>query len=686
MIAPKGCQDWRVRVMKAVLAVRKKASRWHVGGASREPWGLFAVVFLFTVSSTAGPVPAEESDLYFTILHTNDEHSAILPSPLVDYLPELPDPTVGGFARLSRLVHDIRAAKTAANEPVMLLSAGDILGGGPHFWLIPGGETPEVSIMQRIGYDAITIGNHDFDYGPEILAQYYRAAGYPGAQVTPALVASNLRIPPDHPLAACGIQSTHLIELPNGLRVGYFGLLGKNAAKLASGMTPIDISDPKTAAAAAVSKLQAMGANVIIGLTHAGRYEDEELAAAVPGIDVLITGHFHPMTLETPVRIGDTILAQSSAFLGHLGVLELAYCPKQDRLRLRNSETGQAYLVPIDDSIEEDTAISELITGYTEKLSQLVGRLTNGKVTNIKTPVLSSDFGLDGTKSFVESNLGDFVTDAMRLGVEASTGERVDFAIQANGVIRGDVPSGRTSTSRGQICFYDLVSAIGLGTGRDGNPGYPLVSIYLTGNEIYRVLELTLFLARYADVFFLQISGGRFTYDPAWVDLFRIPFTRFSVPTFRAVVSVDRFIGRGAQADSDGSYRPISRGDDTLYHVVCDAYILSFFPKVAALLPFYKVVPKGREGKEITPGDAILQRDGREFKFWHAVVEYALAQPPGQNGIPVLPSYYERTGMRIIPKSTYLPYVWLIPCLPLLVMICYAFVWSIRRRRCRRKT
>lgn len=650
--------------------------RGHREKAGRSP----VVVSLLIMLLAAGAAIAEEPPLCFTILHTNDEHSALLPVPLVDYHPTADDPTVGGIARLSQLVRDMRAAKDNVDEPVVLVSAGDILGGAPHFWLIPGGEAPEISLMQHIGYDVITIGNHDFDYGPEILAQYYRAAGYPAAGAGTAVVSSNLLIPQGHPLAGCGILDTHMLVLENGLRLGFFGLLGENAAKLATKKAPIEISYLIPAAASAVKTLQAMDADVIIGVTHSGRYEDEAVASAVAGIDVMISGHFHSMALNAPIRVGETILVQSSAYLQHLGVLELAYTPADGTLQIRNEANGQPFLVPINDSITEDPVISKDLAGYTEKLNLLVKRLTDHRVTDIHDTVLHSEFVLEGESPSRESILGDFVTDAMRLIAEERTGERVDFAIQANGVIRGDVRPGSAPYSLNKISFYDLATSIGLGMGHDGNPGYPLVSIYLTGNEIYRVLELTLLLARYSDVFFLQISGGRFVYDPAWVALFRIPFTKVSLPTFRAVREVERFTGRGPQTESGALYQSISRGDDTLYHVVCDYYILSFFPKIAEKIPFYKVVPKDRDGREIGKRDAIIQSGDRELKFWQAVVEYALAQPRGSDGIPRLPEYYARPGTRMVQEHG-LPLVWLIPALALGFLLACILFRKWRRRR-----
>jgi UDP-sugar diphosphatase len=623
---------------------------------SARDWRTCAAGIMVWCLAAAG-IAAAAPEIPFTIVYTNDEHSAVVPAPLVDYHPEEDNPATGGFARLNGLVNGIRAAKADAGEPVVLVSAGDILGGTPYAWLMQRGEAPEIGIMQRIGYDVITIGNHEFDYGSELLGRYYQKAGYPAAHAITALVCSNLVIPAGHPLDECGILDTHLISLDNGLRLGFFGLLGVNAAELAAKMPPVMVSDPVAAAARAVQRLREQDADVIIAVTHAGLDEDRVVAAAVPGIHVMVTGHYHPIEDEL-VQINGTHIVKAGAFLQYLGVLELAYEPETGAVRVRNEETGQPFLVPIDDDARPDPAIAGVIQEYTDKLDELVSELTGGRVEHARDTVMHAGFTLAAGPPRQETNLGNFVTDAMRLAAEEWTGERVDFAIQANGVIRGDVSPGAMPHSKGTIVFYDLATAIGLGVGYDETPGYPLASIHLTGKEIYRMLELSLLLAQYADIFFLQVSGARVTYDPARLILFRIPGTKYPVPSLRAVLGIERFTGSGPQSNADADYAPIPRGDPTLYHVVCDYYILSFIPRFADLLPVYKVVPKDRDGRPIAIRDAILENGGSELKFWQAVVAHAATLPPGNDGSPRVPDYYARTGARIVEKDAYPLILW----------------------------
>lgn len=642
---------------------------------TRRLWSTLCPLALLV--GAAMPADADEV-LYFTVMHTNDEHSALAPAPWVDHDPDGSDPTLGGFARVSTVVNEVRTEKAAAGEPVLLISAADILGGAPYAWLIPGGEAPELSVMQRMGYDIVTVGNHEFDYGPDVLARYYKAAGYPAANDTTTLVASNLRIPAGHPLGEVGLQETHIRTLDNGLKVGFFGLLGQYAAPLAQ-KAPIEATDATEAARRSVQALREAGAEVVIGVTHSGLIDDLDLAAAVPGIDLMVTGHCHTLLTE-PAQVGDTLLVQAGGYLQHLGVVELAYDRAAGRLRSRNAETGRPYVVRIDDSIPEDPAVAAAVAAYTDKLNYLTYRLTGGAVRNVGQHVLHAPEPLVGRLPGQETVLGSFVTDAMRFAVERHTGQPVDIAIQANGVIRGSVPVGTLPSSEERIAFYDLASTVGLGHGGDGIPGFSLASIYLTGNDLYRMFELSLHLsAAYADVFYLQISGARIAYDPARTILFRVPFTRYALPTLRAVRRIELFDGAGPQPLSADAFRAIPRNDDTLYHVVCDAYILSFFPRIAELMPFYQVTPKDRDGNPIDIADAILSNGDGELKVWQAVVAHALEQPVSEDAIPSIAPHYFKTGSRIAHESATPMMLWAVPALA--VVIVPGWLWRRRRRK-----
>jgi len=600
---------------------------------------LLAVILLLP-SSAAG------NTVKFTILHTNDEHSAVIPySPAIDFNESVKDPTIGGFARLASLVKNIKAEKS---EEVMVISAGDFTGGSPFSWLVTEGESPEIALMQKIGYDVITIGNHEFDYGAENLVDCLLNAGYPEANEKTTIVSMNLIAPQEHPMNDI-VKKYHVMELEN-LKIGFIGLLGKDAKTKAYSYEPLDFEDSIQSAKQAVEELKKEGVDLIIAVTHLGVSEDLELAEAVPEIDIIVGGHSHTV-LEEPVVTSDgTTIVQTGDGLKYLGVLELEYNKDNGELKIRNYDTGTPFLIEIDDEIPIDPEVDATIKEYTKKVNAMVYNKT-GK--NTLDTVASADFALT-TRTLQESNIGDFITDAMRLVVEEKTGKKVDFAVFANGEIRGNITPGTMNYSKGKISLYDLLLPVSLGVGEDGSPGSSLVTFYITGEEVYRVLEITILLHQlYGDDFFVQFSGLRYYYNPQNA-IIEIPFVDKKIPSailpnLGSVVKAERYKGTGKQTLNDEDYEVIEK-DDRLYRVVTDNYILSFLPKIAEVLPQLTVEPKDESGNPIPPEDfknLVLKVNGDELKVWQVVVDYTLSQPVNDIGLPQIDEYYREPTKRI---------------------------------------
>jgi 2',3'-cyclic-nucleotide 2'-phosphodiesterase (5'-nucleotidase family) len=211
-------------------------------------------------------------ELYFCILYTNDMHSELIPhSPAVDYLPGEENPAIGGFARLATAVDEIRHNKSKDDEQVLLLDAGDFLGGAPFAWLALNGSAPELTIMQEMGYDAVTIGNHEYDYGPDVLVQYLLQAGYPEAHQETLVLASNTETSSDHALAVCNLyRNSGIFELENGLKVGVFGILGKDAILVTGDSGDVRFLDQHQTARRMVDELEEQGADVVVAISHSG--------------------------------------------------------------------------------------------------------------------------------------------------------------------------------------------------------------------------------------------------------------------------------------------------------------------------------------------------------------------------------------------------------------------------------
>ncbi|WP_285907753.1 bifunctional metallophosphatase/5'-nucleotidase [Pseudodesulfovibrio pelocollis] len=232
-------------------------------------------------------VPAAALEL--TVLHVNDSHSyldATAETLLLDGTPTTA--RLGGWARLARAVEDERAAKSAAKNAtshgVVLLHAGDVVQGDLYFSKY--GGRPEMELLDRLGFDAMVLGNHEFDRGGAFLA---RMLGYARLPVLAANVdASGV------PELAGRIAPFVVLDF-DGEAVGIVGLTLRDTPALSNPGPGLTFSDEAAAARSAVEGLERLGVNKIILLTHVGLARDMELAATVPGVDLIVGGHSHSL-------------------------------------------------------------------------------------------------------------------------------------------------------------------------------------------------------------------------------------------------------------------------------------------------------------------------------------------------------------------------------------------------------
>lgn len=628
---------------------------------------LHTILLLFVCTSS---ISAQDA-LHFTILHTNDEHSNLIPHPVVDYHSTQPNPALGGFARLGGLIQKIRSEKEYSGEPVLLFSGGDIIGGPAFGWLALKGYAAELDLMQMAGYDGIVLGNHEFDFGTNVLASYLSEAGYPDAHSHTSVLGTNFNIPAEHPLSNAQIKRTVVRTLSNGLKVGYFGLLGEDAISKTAFPDPVTFSHYADAARIAVDELMDDGVDVIIAITHSGQVEDVDLAQRVPEIDVIVGGHFHTALYE-PIIVGKTIIVQAGSYLRYLGQIELRWLPDEQRVKVRNDENSTPFQIPVDDTSPIHPEIAERVLWYETELNKIVTEFTDESITDIRQRIALSDFPLSASPPKKESNLGNFITDALRLVSQNETGTKTDIAVQANGAIRGHVNPGTMPWSHNEISFYDLMLTTGLGSGPDGNPGYPVVGFYLTGDEIRRAMEISVLLSEImANNYFLQFSGAGMKYDPSRALWLRVPVTGTPIPSLRSVKNAWLI------NDTDQSRTPLKKKDDQLYRVVTDYYIASFLPQIGKLLPQLDIQFKDANGNPIELNDTVIQRNGKELKVWQAVVSYAMMHIT-KSDISEIPSTYQNTGARLVIVNMY-P-LWILP-LTIIILLSIITFFLIRRIR-----
>lgn len=564
-----------------------------------------------------------EQKIDFTIMHTNDEHSSLLSHrPTEQSYNAEPDEKIGGIARLAALIREKRAERCRDNT--ILVSGGDFLSGDPFSWLSFAGKAPELKLMQEIGYDIITLGNHDLDYGPRHLADYLEAAGYPRASEQTEIIASNTKIPFGHKLDGKGLKDYAVKAISDDIYIGFFAVLGDQALDLIKNRENVNFEHPLVAAENSVRELRNRGADIIVALSHSGLKEDLELVKHVGEIDIIIGAHCHSV-LNTPAVEEDTIITQTGSRLENLGVLDLQYDPAEEEVSLKDKHKKTLYKV--DDRIEPDDHIAKKVSAYAEELDDFVSEVYHQNLQLMKT-AFTADFSVPHLPKYSETPYGNFITDGMRFACQKILEEKVDFAFQASGLIRQGLYPDKGDEAGGEISFYQLASTGSMGSGWDDRPGYPLVSGLLSGREIWRVIELSVLLSEYmGNPFFLQVSGLKFTYDSRRAILFNIPVVNKPLPTGRAVNSVQRYTGEEIQENNDSAdnFEPVPKSDEKMYRIVTDYYLARFIPLVGDRIPFLNVELKNEKGIPFeNMKDAVISNPaGEEMKVWEAIFDYA---------------------------------------------------------------
>ncbi len=270
----------------------------------------FALVFAIATSVAAqntsrrrGVNPVTSDDI--TILQTTDLHHHANGSGHVglDVDPSTGMSTIGAYARIFAYANYVR---TTAGHPVILVDSGDWTMG-TLYDLTLASRPLALFFLSAMRYDCVTLGNHEFDYTPRGLAQMIAAARSAFAFQTP-IVASNMNLAGNSDLAPYfgigkAIQPTYLEQLSNGMKVGFLGLMGEEAAIDAPASAPVTFAPLSTNYAAIQSVVDDLrngqGAQIVIALSHSGTNasgtagEDIELARHLRGIDVIASGHTH---------------------------------------------------------------------------------------------------------------------------------------------------------------------------------------------------------------------------------------------------------------------------------------------------------------------------------------------------------------------------------------------------------
>jgi 5'-nucleotidase/UDP-sugar diphosphatase len=605
---------------------------------------LAGVAILMPGYASAAPAGART----FTILHTNDLHSAFLGlGPAADYSPFTlnDDATRGGYARQATLIAQ-RTAKRNGEGPVLVLCAGDYSMGTP-FGAATRETGGELRLMARMGYDATTLGNHEFDLGPDGLGKSIGMAVKVGK--TPVVLASNTDFSGSDPslaelqrLAKAGAIRRYQVIERGGLRFGLFGVIGKEAISVAVGAGATRFTDPVATARDLVKVLREQEkVDIVIALSHGGvvkgkdgRYtegEDVQLAREVAGIDVVISGHSHTFLGDAVIVDGRTPVVQAGKNGECLG--ELVITMDGDTPRVVSYD-----LIAVDDTIAGDRAVAEEI----EKLKKgVTAAVFASRGYSIDQPLAVTPRDLPNTFTDIAAGtlLANLCTDAFR------SATRADVGFSVSGLMRAGLTRGKS----GVQTVYDVFAVAPLGAGVvDATAGSALVTGWFTGQELGHLIDYWLVdNPTHPGEWFPRVSGLRFRYDP-------------SRPKYEAVTAVEL-------GDFDRGYRPIdiSGKDQRLYSLTCPlmlGLIIMAIPKYTK--GKLALTPKGQDGRSLkskvealelpgstpevlpppgTPDASSVATGsgkdaGREIKEWQAIMDFLRRLPVQRAGeLPVIP-------------------------------------------------
>lgn len=543
--------------------------------------------------------------------------------------------TVGGFSRIKTLINK----QLKENKDTLLLDAGDF-SMGTLVQVLYETQASELRMLGSLGIVATTFGNHEFDYGADGIANMMNAAMASG-DTLPAMLMSNIDwekmnadgFTEDQRLLYDVFEQyavkDYIVVEKNGVKIALMGIFGKDALACVVDC-PIIFKDPVEAAKETVEKIKASeSVDMIVCLSHSGtsskesKSEDEILAKAVPDIDVIVSGHTHTQLDEAIVH-GDTYIVSCAEYGKYLGSMSLTQ-KDNGRWALDNYE-----LLAVTEDIAADKAtqkkVNTFFSGVNKTyLAQYGYKKDQVLCTNEVEFVEQNAVGSLHT----ELNLGSIMADAYTYAVEHAIdfdGAPVDVAVVPAGTIRDTYPLGN-------ITVENVFNSFSLGIGEDNIPGYPLISVYLTGKELKLVAEIDASISDLMTTARLYTDGLHWAYNPNRLLLNKV---------------TDVYISTGAGERAELI-------DDKLYRVVTDFYSSQMLGGVTDMsYGLLSIVPKDKNGQPLEDyKDAVITVNGQELKAWVAIAQYmeSFSDTDG-DGIGNVPqSYSLEEGRKVVEND-----------------------------------
>ena len=426
---------------------------------------------------TAGVAAAEYQ---LTILHTNDFHSRFEPISKYDSGCREGDNAEGKcFGGSARLVTALAEARARSNNSI-LVDGGDQFQGSLYYTYYKGKVAAEM--MNKLGYDGMTVGNHEFDDGPEVLRGFMDSVEFP-------VLMSNADVSAE-PALADVLKKSIVIER-GGEKIGLIGLTPEDTPDLASPGKNITFTNPVDAVQGEVDKLTAEGVNKIIVLSHSGYAVDQKVAANTTGVDVIVGGHSNTYLSNVsdkaagpyPTMVNDVAIVQAYAYGKFLGELNVTFDDEGNVIDAK----GEPLIM--DGNVAEDAETVARIAELAKPLDE------------IRTKVVAeASAAVEGDRSICrvqECEMGNLVADAM---LDRVKDQGVSIAIANSGGIRA-------SLEPGEVTMGEVLTIL---------PFQNTLSTFeISGEGVVAALENGVSQVEEVKGRFPQVAGLKFTWDPS---------------------------------------------------------------------------------------------------------------------------------------------------------------------------
>lgn len=590
----------------------------------------FILAIILCVGVCYSFVAAVEAAKTVDVMFLHDTHSHLNEFATVE---DGKSQMMGGFSRIKTLIKE----QKEKNPDTLLLDAGDF-AMGTLIQVVFEEEASEIRMLGEMGFDASTLGNHEFDYDATGLANMMNSAVASG-DTLPAMVVCNVDwtameekgFTEDQKLLKAAFDNydvkDYIVVEKNGVRIAITGVFGIDCLACVPNCA-LEFIHPVDAVKATVAKIKENeNVDMIACVSHSGTWEEEDksedeiLAKSVPELDLIVSGHTHTK-LSEPIVHGDTYIVSAAEYGKYLGSLSMTQ--KEDgRWDLDKYE-----LITIDESIEEDEQTQEkvdaLMSMADSKYLEHYGFKKDQILCTNEIEFVPQNYV---SERHTELNLGSFMADAYTYAVEELLGENaVDVAVVPAGTIRDTYATGTLTTEH-------AFNSYSMGVGADGTPIYPLISVYLTGTELKTIAEIDASISDLMTTARLYTDGLYWHYNPSRMILNKV---------------TDVYICNGKEEREE-------LVDDKLYHVVTDFYSSQMLGGVTHMsYGLLSIIPKFADGTPIENyEDAIIMDGNVELKPWAAIAKYMLSfEDTDKDGIGNVPAKYGvLEGRKVVEES-----------------------------------